>query len=92
MQRKIGFTKSSHSEEVMRKSLYWLPEGCRWEFSESPTEWCVTISADDQVEIYIADLNRRINDFKLRELLDFKTKNLRIRLIQSALERIAGED
>jgi len=89
MQRKIIFLKLGYSEEVIRKSLYWLPEGCHWEFSDTSDEWCVTMCSGDRVESYVSDLNRRINDFKLREILDKKTKNLRVRLIQSALSRVA---
>lgn len=89
---KIRLSKSSHSEEVIRKALYWLTESCSWELNESETEWLVTISTNGLGDPSTTELNRLINDFKLRESLDLRTKGLRMKLIQTSLAKIVSGD
>lgn len=88
MKNKIIFSKLSYSEKVLRKALYWLSEDCCWELNETDDNWLVLVHEESEEMFNTAELNRLINDFKLRELLDIETKELRINLIKSAFQKI----
>lgn len=88
MQR-VNLPKSLYSEQVVRKSLYWVSEVTRWELSDDDASWIVTLH--DASPEATASLYRLLNDFRLREDLDRATKGLRARVIAAALTRL-GKD
>lgn len=79
----VIFLKENYSEYVIRNSLYWMSQYCEWELNELTDRWEVNIPDDNKKE-----LDKLINDFKLREMIDFKTRDVRERIIYNALRRV----
>ena len=89
----LELNKTSYSEDVIRKSLYWCSEFCQWKLSETDNKWVVTFETDDQsIEDEITGFYKLLNDFVLREQIDRNTKHLRHKIIQNALTRLADND
>ncbi len=88
MNRRFVFKKNDYPELVIRNSLYWLSEKCKWHLSESEDEWIIRIK--DNIDDIEFDLSRLLNDFKLRYQIDVETKGIRRELIRSALHAIAS--
>jgi len=89
----LFLSKTSYSETIVRKALYWLSEYCIWQLEETNEAWKVTLLAEGkELDCYQADYHRLLNDFKLRETLDRNTKHLRSKIIYAALKKIAEPD
>lgn len=84
----VWFSKESLSEKVLRKALYWLSESGGWELSEDSDQFKVVLAEDSLTE----ELNRLVNDFKLREELDIRTSNARENVVMAALKRLTRAD
>lgn len=77
---------STHSEWVMRNSLYWISAFATWDLTKDDSNWIVQINSDDE-SIYI-EFGRLLNDYLLRELISVKTDKLRERIAISVLTSI----
>jgi len=89
METIVQLRKDAFSENVIRKSLYWLSEICKWELCETDNNWLVTLmprSPDDRT--CKAELDRLLNDFKLREELDKSTKGMRVKIVSAVLKKL----
>jgi His-Xaa-Ser system protein HxsD len=75
-----------YSEQVVRKSLYWLSELSGWELSDDAASWIVNLHSDSAEAT--TTLHRLLNDFLLRESIDRTTKGLRARVISAALKKL----
>ena len=87
----ISLPIDKYSEQVIRKSLYWLSEKCKWQLIEKSDSWNITIFGEDSLEEYANEFNRLLNDFKLREKLDSETKNLRLKVVSAALKKMSED-
>lgn len=77
------FSKEKYSEYVMRNSLYWMSQYCEWELNDLTDNWEVIIPEENK-----KNLDNLVNDFKLREMIGFKTNDVRERIIYNALKRV----
>jgi His-Xaa-Ser system protein HxsD len=84
----IVFSKQTHSELVIRKSLYWLSSSTSWELNETKDEWTVTLPVSDHVDQNYRELHRLVNDHILREKISYQTQDVRKRIISKALRDI----
>jgi His-Xaa-Ser system protein HxsD len=84
----IKLKKDKFSENVVRKSLYWLSEKCKWRLNESHDSWEVIFENSPDGEEHSFELHRLLNDFLLREKLDIETGDLRKKIVSSSLRKI----
>lgn len=84
---KLLFSKKGYSEQVIRKSLYWLSEHAEWGLSECDENWEISILKGDDAAV--AALNRLLNDFLLREKIDNETLGMRKEIVKGALVGLA---
>ena len=84
---KIKLDKSAHSENVVRKSLYWFSQYCDWSLTYDSSDWIVQFP-DDNAVFLEGQLCRLINDQILRERIDSETLGLRRSIIKKALTDI----
>lgn len=85
--------KSTYSEDVIRKSLYWLSEHCQWELNEKDNSWEVCFRGkEDNIVSAKTTFHRILNDFKLREQLDAVTGNLRKKIITNTLIKLSQSE
>lgn len=82
----LDLLKATYSEQVIRKALYWCSEYGLWSLSENDTHW--QIRYEPNAVNFYEQLHRHLNDFKLRELLDKRTGQLRYKIVDSALAAI----
>lgn len=87
--KQIRLLKSQVPETVLRKTLYWVSESCGWTLEEESEHWAVDLSTEDPADV--EQFHRVLNDFVLRAELDDRTRNLRVRIVSSALSRLASE-
>lgn len=76
-------SKSSYSEMVIRKALFWLSGECEWTLDETAEVWVVTLHTPQAEASTLLD--RLLNDQLLRETIDGETRNIRRRIIRKAL-------
>jgi len=88
MNTEISFNKTSHSEMVIRKSLYWLSSSTTWELSETESNWVVFIPVTDNASAYRQELHRLVNDQILREKITLQTQSIRKSIITKVLHDI----
>jgi His-Xaa-Ser system protein HxsD len=84
----IVFSKQTHSELVIRKSLYWLSSSTSWKLNETKDEWTITLPASDHAEQNHRELHRLVNDHILREKISYQTQDVRKRIISKVLRDI----
>ena len=90
---KLILLKSSYSEDVIRKSLYWMSEHCPWELNERGNSWEVCFRGkEDNIISAKTTFNRLLNDFKLRKQHDAATSNLRKKIITNTLTKLSQSD
>jgi His-Xaa-Ser system protein HxsD len=82
----IKLTKDSHSEAVVRKSLYWCDPEHLWTLESLDNEW--VISVKQPASNFECTLHKHLNDFLLRERLDAKTLSIRDDLIHASLQAV----
>lgn len=71
MSMKKIISKNEYSEWVLRKSLYWMSTVARWRLDGDEEHWLVSFTHwNDEVEF---ELERLLNDYKLREKLQAHT-------------------
>ena len=87
--QEISLSKSDYSENVIRKSLYWLSEFTPWSLEASNNMWVVKLNCSDS-EIFIikSKLDELLNDNLLRERLDLESKHIRKKIIKSVLTKV----
>ena len=87
---RIELSKELYSENVMRKSLYWLSEYAKWKLSEDQENWKIQILSDKELssDFLECKLHDLLNDFKIREKIDYQSRGLREKVILKALEKI----
>lgn len=84
MQKNIS--KTTHSEWVLRNSLYWMSSVTRWKLDEDDKHWLVSFEDwNDEVEF---EFERLLNDYKLREKLQAHTGQVRTSIIGNVLRSI----
>jgi len=85
----IKLTKEKYSENLIRKSLYWLPKECPWTLDENDANWLITfhLGGGNCAE----QLHKLLNDHILREELDKQTNLLRSEIILSALKKVQSD-
>lgn len=88
MNTEILFNKTTHSEMVIRKALYWLSSYTKWELSETGSCWVVLIPTTDNAVKSRQELHRLINDQILREKITLQTQNIRKSIITKVLHDI----
>lgn len=77
------FTAEQYSESVLRQALYWMTPITEWSLiiNESLAE--ITLEKDeDEISYHFHQL---LNDYKLRENIESKTKNIRDSIMQKVL-------
>jgi His-Xaa-Ser system protein HxsD len=84
----IVFSKQTHSELVIRKSLYWLSSSTSWELNETEDEWAITLAASEHIDQNLRELHRLINDHILRERISYQTQDVRKSIISKVLRDI----
>jgi His-Xaa-Ser system protein HxsD len=84
----IVFSKQTHSELVIRKSLYWLSSSTSWELNETEDEWAITLPASDHTDQHHRELHRLVNDHILREKISHQTQGVRKSIISKVLRDI----
>lgn len=78
--------KTMYSEWVIRNSLYWMSAVTRWKLDEDDEHWLVSFELwNDKVEF---ELERLLNDYKLREKLQVHTGQVRTSIIGNVLRSI----
>ena len=84
------YSKQNYSEWVIRNSLYWFSNYCKWSLDESEETW--SISLQDEEEDTFQELDRLLNDYLLREKILRKTEGVRekiaLKVLQSIEEKI----
>ncbi|PWK09425.1 His-Xaa-Ser system protein HxsD [Pantoea ananatis] len=84
MQKNIS--KTMYSECVIRNSLYWMSAVTHWKLDEKDQNWIVSFEDwNDEVEF---ELERLLNDYKLREKLQAHTGQVRTSIIDNVLRSI----
>ncbi|MGK8932419.1 His-Xaa-Ser system protein HxsD [Pluralibacter gergoviae] len=84
MQKKLR--KKTHSEWVLRNSLYWMSAVARWKLEEDDENWIVSFEPfNKEVEF---EFQRLVNDYKLREKLQSHTGQVRTSIIDNVLRSI----
>lgn len=79
----IKITNSQYSEIVVRKTLYWMSTMTEWTLViKDDTAEVVFINDNEEVDYYFHQL---LNDFKLREQVESKTKNIRDSIMHKVL-------
>lgn len=84
----IVFEKDKYTEDVIRKSLYWLSEKCKWKLCDCSSTWEIEIQDSEDLDSNIFDFHRLLNDFLLREKLDKETGSLRKKVISASLSKM----
>lgn len=75
-----------YSECVIRNSLYWMSAVTHWKLDENDQNWIVSFEDwNDEVEF---ELERLLNDYKLREKLQAHTGQVRTSIIDNVLRSI----
>ena len=84
------YSKQNYSEWVIRNSLYWFSNYCKWSLDEREETW--SISLQDEEEDKFQELDRLLNDYLLREKILRKTEGVRekiaLKVLQSIEEKI----
>ncbi|TSH78806.1 His-Xaa-Ser system protein HxsD [Pantoea sp. paga] len=84
MQKNIS--KTTHSEWVLRNSLYWMSTVTRWKLDEDDEHWFISFEHwNDEIEF---EFERLLNDYKLREKLQAHTGQVRASIIDNVLRSI----
>ncbi|KMK18279.1 hypothetical protein ABW09_10845 [Pluralibacter gergoviae] len=84
MQKKLR--KKTHSEWVLRNSLYWMSAVARWKLEEDDENWIVSFEPfNKEVEF---EFQRLVNDYKLREKIQSHTGQVRTSIIDNVLRSI----
>lgn len=92
MHSSIRLSKSSYSEQSVRKALYWLSEHYRWKLDEDGDSWNIDFIVEEkEFDVCKSEFDRLLNDFVLREKLDKNTKHLRQKIIASSLKRLVND-
>ena len=87
----LGFSKSQLSLLSLRKALYWLNDECIWNFKESNDDWLIEINCKtDKEEYYSGIINKLVNDYALRELVNSNTDDLKQAIIHKALKDLSN--
>lgn len=81
-----SISKTDYSEWVIRNSLYWMSTLTRWDLDENEQNWIVSFETyNDEVRF---EFERLLNDYKLREKLQFHTGQVRASIIDNVLKSI----
>ena len=74
------------SEDTIRKSLYWMEKGELKELYKENEEWKLIIHAEkSEIESLKDWIAKTLNDFKLREIIRYKTNNFQDKIASAAL-------
>ena len=85
----IKFSKEKYSENLIRKSLYWLSKECAWKLDENDNYWLIYVNTEgNNCE---QQLHKLLNDNILREELDKQTNQVRYDIILSALKKVQSD-
>lgn len=82
----VELSKTSYSEMVVRKALYWCSPFGEWTLHSNEQNWIINIG--NPAASFEAELHRHLNDFILRENLEKKTAYLRDEIISAALKAV----
>ena len=86
------YSKKNHSEWVIRNSLYWFSNYCKWSLEESEETWSTSLQDEEEEEDTFQELDRLINDYLLREKIMKETEGVRekiaLKVLQSIEEKI----
>jgi len=83
---KIPLSKDTYTENVIRKSLYWMSGTTDWTLDENENTWYVELESDK--EDNIKKFNRLLNDQVLREKIDSETGMIRRSIIRKVLKSL----
>ena len=87
----LYFRKSHLSLLSIRKALYWLNDECIWDLKESNTDWIIELNCNtDKEEYYSGIINKLINDYALRELINSDTDELKQAIINKSLKDLSA--
>lgn len=90
MQFEKLLSKDNYTENVIRKSLYWMSEYTEWSMNENEKYWIIQFFNHDTSSNRVESIfDRILNDFTLREILDKSTKNMRLKIVSAALNKLA---
>lgn len=79
----IKITNNQYSEFVVRKALYWMSAMTEWTLVIKDDIAEITFTNDNEEVNYL--FNQLLNDFKLREQIESKTKNIRDSIMHKVL-------
>lgn len=82
----IVLLKNSYSEDVIRKSLYWLSAKTSWELEQDLDNWIISLEINSTHNI--REFNRLLNDQVLREMIDKETGMIRRSIIRKVLNSL----
>lgn len=80
------FDKDRYSEWVIRQSLYWLTPSTPWTLDEEGAHWVIRLKVDSFDAV--AELDRLLNDFLLREKIGHQTDGVRGAIADAVLRSI----
>lgn len=79
----LKFTTEQYSESVLRQALYWMTPITEWSLTINGSLAEVILKKDnDEISFHFHQL---LNDYKLREHIESKTKNIRDSIMQKVL-------
>lgn len=77
------FTTEQYSESVLRQALYWMTPMTEWSLTINESLAEIVLEKDgDEISYHFYQL---LNDYKLREHIESKTKNTRDSIMQKVL-------
>lgn len=81
-----SYNKNTYSEWVIRNALYWMTSRTQWKLEQDDTFWNLHLECSEDEIIF--ELERLLNDYKLREMISLQTENIRNRIAIRVLESI----
>lgn len=83
---KIILLKTTYSENVIRKALYWMSATTTWLLEEDESHWIVVLTIKNEGDT--GKFNRLLNDQVLREKIDNETGMARRSIIKKVLNSL----
>ncbi|TFU09386.1 His-Xaa-Ser system protein HxsD [Proteus mirabilis] len=72
-----------YSQWVIRNSLYWMSIYSNWLLEETDEQWKITFKNNDESVLF--EINKLLNDYILREIIELKTGKFRESVINKVL-------
>ena len=80
------YVEASYSEWVLRNAASIAFTGLCFEVTQVHDGWCIKLESDDHDVISTKMFYGFLNDFRLREIIDEQTSDVRLAIVKKALE------